>query len=85
LIDKFSGKSLGRTLSNLFKFADGGITSRDSEALVNELGTEAIVTPQGTITALPSHSGVVPADLTRNLYQLGEIAPNLIKDTYYSS
>jgi hypothetical protein len=48
-------------------------------------GTEAIVTPNGTITALPSHTGIVPADLTRNLYKLGEVAPNLIRDTYHSS
>lgn len=46
--------------------------------IINELGTEAIVTPQGTLTSLPSHSGVVPADLTKNLFALGEIAPNLI-------
>jgi hypothetical protein len=48
-------------------------------AMINELGTEGIVTPQGTLTALPSKTGVVPADLTRNLYDLGEVAPNLIK------
>ena len=46
--------------------------------IINELGTEAIVTPQGTLTSLPSHSGIVPADLTKNLFSLGEIAPNLI-------
>lgn len=46
--------------------------------IINELGTEAIVTPQGTLTSLPSHSGIVPADLTKNLFALGEIAPNLI-------
>ena len=48
-------------------------------ALINELGTEGIVTPRGTITALPSHTGIVPADLTRNLYTLGELAPSMIK------
>lgn len=48
-------------------------------AMINELGTEGIVTPQGTLTALPSKTGVVPADLTKNLYDLGEVAPNLIK------
>ena len=48
------------------------------KVLINELGTEAIVTPQGTLTSLPSHSGIVPADLTKNLFSLGEIAPNLI-------
>jgi hypothetical protein len=51
-------------------------------SLINEPyagGTETIVTPSGTITALPSHTGIVPADLTRSLYQLGEVAPNLIK------
>ena len=48
-------------------------------AMINELGTEGIVTPQGTLTALPSKTGIVPADLTKNLYDLGEVAPNLIK------
>ena len=68
--------------------ADGTLDSRGGLSLINEPwagGTEAIVTPYGTITALPSHTGIVPADLTRNLYQLGEVAPNLIKDTYQSS
>lgn len=57
--------------------------------LINELGTEAIITPQGTITALPSHTGIVPADITKNLWELGEVAPaitrtligNIIPDT----
>lgn len=44
-----------------------------------QYGLEGIITPQGTLTALPSKSGVVPADLTRNVWQLGEVAPNLIK------
>ena len=48
-------------------------------AMINELGTEGIVTPQGTLTALPSKTGIIPADLTKNLYNLGEVAPNLIK------
>ena len=48
-------------------------------AIINELGTEGIVTPSGTLTALPSKTGIVPADLTKNLYNLGEVAPNLIK------
>lgn len=47
--------------------------------LLNEIGTEAIVTPFGTLTALPSHTGVVPADLTKNLFELGEIAPMIQK------
>lgn len=45
--------------------------------LINELGTEAIITPSGTITALPSHTGIVPADITRNLWELGELAPSI--------
>lgn len=53
-------------------------TPSDSAALINELGTEAIVTPQGTLTALPAKTGVVPADITKNLWNLGEIAPTLI-------
>lgn len=46
--------------------------------LINELGTEAIITPQGTLTALPAKTGIVPADITKNLWALGEAAPNLV-------
>lgn len=46
--------------------------------LMNEEGTEAIVTPQGTITALPSHSGILPEDITTNLWSLGNLAPDLL-------
>lgn len=59
--------------------AKGAYDFAGGSSLINELGTEGIVTPQGTITALPAHTGIVPADLTRNLYQLGELSPNLIK------
>lgn len=57
----------------------------DILALINEVGTEGIVTPQGTITALPSKTGIVPADLTENLYKLGEVAPNLIKNESFDN
>lgn len=53
--------------------------SSNSLGLINELGTEAIITPQGTLTALPSKSGIVPADITKNLWELGEIAPTLVR------
>lgn len=74
-------KTFGNWFANGTTDAPGGIS------LINEPwagGTEAIITPQGTITALPAHSGIVPADLTRNLYKLGEIAPNLIQEAYHS-
>lgn len=58
--------------------AKGDYDYQGGNVLINELGTEAIVTPQGTLTSLPSHSGIVPADLTKNLFALGKIAPNLI-------
>jgi hypothetical protein len=47
-------------------------------ALVNELGTEAIVTPYGTVTSLPSGTGVIPADITRSLWELGNAAPSML-------
>lgn len=50
-----------------------------TNSLINEVGTEAIITPSGTITALPSHTGIVPADITKNLWSLGELAPALIR------
>lgn len=63
---------------NISSNATGSYDYSGGKTYVNELGTEAIVTPQGTLTSLPSHSGIVPADLTKNLFALGEIAPNLI-------
>ena len=65
--------------NKIYAHKDGVLSTQfDHFSLINELGTEAIVTPQGTLTSLPSHSGIVPADLTKNLFSLGEIAPNLI-------
>jgi len=52
--------------------------SKNSMSWINELGTEAIITPQGTLTALPSRTGIVPADITKNLWELGEVAPSLV-------
>lgn len=62
--------------------ATGTLSASGGLSLVNDdaqYGLEGIITPQGTLTALPSRSGVVPADMTRNVWQLGELAPNLIK------
>lgn len=61
------------TLPSWTAYKDGALD------LINELGTEAIITPTGTLTALPSHSGIVPADITKNLWALGEIAPSLLR------
>lgn len=63
-----------------FGFAEGTYSAPGGIALINEEGTEGIITPQGTLTALPSRTGVVPAELTKNLYALGEVAPNLIRE-----
>ena len=59
--------------------AQGSLGLSGGLSLVNEEGTEAIITPQGTLTALPSGTGVVPADITRNLWNLGEVAPGLLR------
>ena len=63
-------------------YATGTLSVPGGLSMVNDdpqYGLEGIITPQGTLTALPSKSGVVPADMTRNVWQLGEVAPNLIK------
>lgn len=68
--------------NNYSGYATGTLSTAGGFSLVNDdpqYGLEGIITPQGTLTALPSKSGVVPADLTRNVWQLGEVAPNLIK------
>ena len=68
--------------STLLAAANGTLSAPGGLSMVNDdaqYGLEGIITPQGTLTALPSKSGVVPADMTRNVWQLGEVAPNLIK------
>lgn len=60
-------------------YAKGTLSASGGLSLINEEGLEGIITPQGTLTSLPARSGVVPADLTKNLYTLGEVAPNIIK------
>lgn len=60
-------------------YAKGTLSASGGPSLINEEGLEGIITPQGTLTSLPARSGVVPADLTKNLYMLGEVAPNIIK------
>ena len=66
-------------------FADGTTDAPGGLSMVNEEGTELMVTPFGTLTSLPAHTGIIPADLTKSLYHLGEVAPNLIQETYHSS
>ena len=58
--------------------AVGDTSFQGGAALINELGTEAVITPGGTLTALPSKTGIVPADITRNVWALGEVAPTLV-------
>lgn len=58
--------------------AGGDISFQGGKALINELGTEAVITPGGTLTAFPSKTGIVPADITRNVWALGEVAPTLV-------
>lgn len=59
-------------------YASGTLSARGGPSLINEFGTEGIITPQGTLTALPSKTGVVPADITKNVWALGEVAPTLV-------
>ena len=59
--------------------AGGTYSFGGGRTFINEFGTEGIVTPYGTLTALPAKSGVVPADLTKNLFDLGEVAPTLVR------
>lgn len=70
------GKAFGRMASGTLDLQSNGGWWNGT---VNELGTEGIVTPEGTFTALPSHTGIVPADITKNVWKLGEVAPTLIE------
>ena len=79
-VDEYAIKD-GNSWRRMTKFANGsfGIKS-GGPALINELGLEGIITPEGTVTSLPAKTGILPADLTRNLFDLGNVAPNLIKN-----
>lgn len=67
------------TGENASGYAVGTLSKPNSDlAYINELGTEAIITPSGTISALPSKTGIIPADITKNLWGLGKVAPNLV-------
>lgn len=59
-------------------YASGTLSHAGGNALINENGTEGIITPGGTLTALPSKTGIVPAEITKNLWALGEVAPTLV-------
>lgn len=76
---KFNAKDyIDNYLKNWKPNAVGNISFQGGAALINELGTEAVITPGGTLTALPSKTGIVPADITRNVWALGEVAPTLV-------
>ena len=79
-----SGNNVNKKMPSTYtkNYATGTLSVPGGLSFVNDdpqYGLEGIITPQGTLTALPSKSGVVPADMTRNVWQLGEVAPNLIK------
>ena len=77
--DHVNGRGM---MAQTLAVANGTLSAPGGPTLVNDdpqYGLEGIITPQGTLTALPSKSGVVPADMTRNVWQLGEVAPNLVK------
>lgn len=69
---------LTKANENTDKNASGITSFQGGQTLINELGTEAVITPGGTLTALPSKTGIVPADITRNVWALGEVAPTLV-------
>lgn len=86
----FGQKEISDSTRLKYRAADGSTKFVDTKAsgstnfvggrvYVNELGLEGVITPHGTLTSLPAHTGIVPADLTKNLYNLGEVAPTLVK------
>ena len=79
--EKILNERDGEELIKAFRdkgYSSGTTSFQGGRALVNELGTEAVITPGGTLTALPSKTGIVPADITRNVWALGEVAPTLV-------
>ena len=65
------------------KWKRGTLNAPGGLSLINEEGPEAVITPQGTIANLPSGTGIVPADVTRSVWQLGELAPAILRSLGY--
>lgn len=62
----------------------GSLGLHGGPTLLNEEGSEAIITPNGTLTSLPAKTGVIPADVTRGVWQLGELAPSILRALGYN-
>ena len=69
------------------KFKTAGYASgskyinKDQLALIDELGEELIIRPNnGRMTFLEKGSGVIPADLTTNLMEWGQLDPSVMLD-----
>ena len=77
------GKASSRSITDDSYYSTnalGTVSFAGGRTLINERGLEGIITPEGTLTSLPAKSGILPADLTKNLWSLGEVAPNLITE-----
>lgn len=63
-----------RYIQRLRKFASGTQSSPSSYSLVDEFGEELIIRPpsQGRPTYLEKGTGVIPADITKNLWKMGQ-------------
>lgn len=69
---------------NIPKYAKGTIaTDSDQLAMINELGDELVVRAngQGDLSSLTKGSGVIPANLTKNLMEWGKFNPNAFTNT----
>lgn len=54
--------------------------------LINENGLEALTTPDGTVTSLPSRGyGVIPSNITKNLTKIGKIDAGALDRTVRDS
>ena len=53
-------------------YANGTLSTRGGTSLVNEKAIEAVVTPAGTVTSLPSKWGVLSGDVTKFLTAFGQ-------------
>jgi len=53
-------------------YANGTLSTRGGTSLINEKAIEAVVTPAGTVTSLPSKWGVLSGDVTKFLTAFGQ-------------
>lgn len=78
--DKSTGRVIATTTDKVKKKARGGINLKEDIYNVDELGAEMVISPeQGRYIRIERGGGVIPADVTKNLWEIGINPPAYIQ------